>query len=383
MVVWSELRRWSPDRVGLVGDHLAARSRRVAGLQDELDDAGPADWSGAAADAAAGDLRARRRELEELAALLSAAVRAVDDAENAVRELVRGAESVEFFASRNGFRIADDRVVQVAAHGGAHLGEVLHAEVRAILTTAAEVDGELDSALRRVLADGTGAAGTTTPAAADPVARHRELLVRHQVKPDGTTTWPSGLTGLIADAAGRGRTTVTLAEADLLDDLQRRRGLLGVKEFADVQADALETAHERFGPGGLTDGHGDAFRHAYWNALMTRRYGEEWTRDFATAHERAPTGHEVPVAMDLHNNEVGRDIARANPDAGPGELAELVERAVRDGRTLVVDRSDVLVPSNEVAVGQTRASDVKPWPVNVNRGDDRDPGKPSAVPDGY
>ncbi|AXX32160.1 hypothetical protein KCV87_31715 [Actinosynnema pretiosum subsp. pretiosum] len=41
----------------------------------------------------------------------------------------------------------------------------------------------------------------------------------------------------------------------------------------------------------------------------------------------------------------------SNPDVGPDEPAELVERAVGDGRTLVVDRSDVLVLSNEVAVG--------------------------------
>ena len=42
------------------------------------------------------------------------------------------------------------------------------------------------------------------------------------------------------------------------------------------------------------------------------------------------------LAMDLYNNEVGRNIAAANPDAGPEQLADLVEQAVKDGDTVVV-----------------------------------------------
>ncbi|MFF5098197.1 MULTISPECIES: hypothetical protein [Actinosynnema] len=40
----------------------------------------------------------------------------------------------------------------------------------------------------------TGVAGTTTPAAADPVVRQSELLARHRVEPDGaiTATGPAG-----------------------------------------------------------------------------------------------------------------------------------------------------------------------------------------------
>lgn len=42
--------------------------------------------------------------------------------------------------------------------------------------------------------------------------------------------------------------------------------------------------------------------------------------------------------MDLYNNEIGRQIGMANPDASPQELADLVESAVRDGDTVIVTK---------------------------------------------
>lgn len=97
---------------------------------------------------------------------------------------------------------------------------------------------------------------------------------------------------------------------------------------------------------------------------MTQRYGEEWARDFATAHERNPSSHHVPVGMDLHNNEVGRQIAQANPDASPEELANLVEQAVKDGDMVVIDKNDTLVPSSERDPGDTRETTNHPWPTD-------------------
>ncbi|WP_229786816.1 DUF6973 domain-containing protein [Actinokineospora fastidiosa] len=91
-----------------------------------------------------------------------------------------------------------------------------------------------------------------------------------------------------------------------------------------------------------------------------------------------------PVAMDLHNNEVGREIAATTPDASPQELAALVEQAVKDGRMVVIDQNDTLVPSNEVNPGETHDTPNKQWPTdNPDRGDDHDPGEPSATPEQY
>lgn len=392
MATWAEVRQWKPDVVGQVGDHLAAQNKQVIGLEYELADAKPVGWTGEATEAAANDLRARRQELEELAARLSAAVKVIDDTEQSVRDLVRSVEATEEYAAKNGYRIENGKVVETEDAGGFLTGVTLQFEVQAILARAAQIDTELDSVLRRILSSEIDDAGATTLAAAAAAGedrivdeqRHRDLLAKYQVKTDGTTIWPTGLTGWIAERRGISKERITLAEEKMLDDLQMRKGLLGLKEFGDIRQDALHVAEGKFEGKGLTDGHADAFRHAYWNALMTQRYGEEWAREFATAHERNPSSHHVPVGMDLHNNEVGRNIAQANPDASPEELANLVEQAVKDGKMVVIDKNDTLVSSNELNPGETRETKNNPWPTdNPGRNDDHDPGKPSATPDQY
>ena len=101
---------------------------------------------------------------------------------------------------------------------------------------------------------------------------------------------------------------------------------------------------------GVTDNHRDAFRHAYLNALLTQRFGKKTAELIATAHERGPD--DTPKAarsesMDLHNNQVGRDIAeRLGPNASQEDLRRAVEQAVRDGKLVVFDKDKAtLVPS--------------------------------------
>lgn len=52
----------------------------------------------------------------------------------------------------------------------------------------------------------------------------------------------------------------------------------------------------------------DAIRHCLWSALMARRFGQDFAKACADAHEAR--GNNVPgeLAMDLHNNEVGRRL---------------------------------------------------------------------------
>jgi hypothetical protein len=77
-------------------------------------------------------------------------------------------------------------------------------------------------------------------------------------------------------------------------------------------------------------------------------------------------------------------IAQANPDASPEQLATLVEQAVKDGKMVVIDKNDTLVPSNETNPGETRETKNNPWPTdNPGRNDDCDPGQPTAKPDQY
>lgn len=74
---------------------------------------------------------------------------------------------------------------------------------------------------------------------------------------------------------------------------------------------------------GWTDGDEEnAFRHALWNAMMTAAIGRTQAENFATAHEAWPeedlrnaepwNGFDAfqHKAMDLHNNQKGRDCVK-------------------------------------------------------------------------
>lgn len=119
-----------------------------------------------------------------------------------------------------------------------------------------------------------------------------------------------------------------------------------------VSDEATNKAMELYGKEAFDDGHGDAFRHTYWNALMTREFGEDWTKEYATKHEMLGGNPAHREAMDLYNNDIGRQIAVKNPDASPDELANLVEDAVRDGDVLVIGPSDQIEWSSDVAFGK-------------------------------
>jgi len=188
---------------------------------------------------------------------------------------------------------------------------------------------------------------------------HDYLLAKYQVSvdPDGMVMYPSGVTGWLAEQLGIQPLEMTASEARHLED----RGLLGAADAYGIYKTAIHDAENVFDGKGLTDGHSDAFRYAYWNAMLSHRFGEEWTASYTTAHERKPEGpdsHATAEAMDLHNNEVGRRIAAENPDANPGELSQLVSRAVENGEMVVVNAEGRFVRSNEVGLGETgRATD--------------------------
>ena len=87
----------------------------------------------------------------------------------------------------------------------------------------------------------------------------------------------------------------------------------------------------KFGRNGLGD-KSDAFRHGIWNAEMTILIGKEKAELFATAHEdKDVTGTEpdgfLKTAhrdMDLHNNEIGRNLGEKNKDASEDEMADII-----------------------------------------------------------
>lgn len=172
-----------------------------------------------------------------------------------------------------------------------------------------------------------------------------DILTEYQVSDGEVISWEPGWPANMLTDPER----ITEKEGEMLDDLS----LLSQKSFRDIRDRAFNWADERFPGQGREDGHNDAFRHAMWNALMARKYGEAWAEDFGTAHEQRPGNESAREAMDLYNNEVGRRIEAENPDADVYELADLVEQAVRDGEMVVIDQDGDLAYSDEVDPGAT------------------------------
>lgn len=57
--------------------------------------------------------------------------------------------------------------------------------------------------------------------------------------------------------------------------------------------------------------------------MLANRFGQDWTEQYTTAHERVGTNAATAEAVDLHNNEVGRRIAAEHPGGdNPGTDGE-------------------------------------------------------------
>ena len=155
---------------------------------------------------------------------------------------------------------------------------------------------------------------------------------------------------------------VTATEARLLGNL----GLGELSTMNDAVTKAREVSTERFpDPAGgvppgrdslwlTNDGHRDAFRHVYWNALMSKNLGNDFAEQYGTAHEAIPEADSIAEreAMDLYNNEVGRRIAQENPDASDEELAQICYDAVMNGDAVIIDADGDLAWSDQVPVWQ-------------------------------
>ncbi|MEV3964708.1 hypothetical protein AB0M34_28115 [Nocardia sp. NPDC050193] len=182
---------------------------------------------------------------------------------------------------------------------------------------------------------------------------HDDLLARFNVPvdPDGMTTWPKPPLSW-----GFGSQKMTAEEARLLDDL----GLLGARDAYGIYKTAIHESENIFEKEGITDGHSDAFRHAYWNAMLANWFGPEFTEQYTNAREGIDTNSAAAEAMDLHNNAVGRRIAAEHPDADPEELATYVKEAALRGDMVVVGPDGMLTPSDQVAIGETGRADGPP-----------------------
>lgn len=94
---------------------------------------------------------------------------------------------------------------------------------------------------------------------------------------------------------------------------------------------ASSTASSLYKAETLYLGNGDAFRHAYWNALNVKSVGANIAKAFANAHEsETPEGNDK--TMDLRNNTVGRNIGRIYSNSSNATIKNKVIEAVNQGR---------------------------------------------------
>ena len=119
----------------------------------------------------------------------------------------------------------------------------------------------------------------------------------------------------------------------------------------------IRTANEAFkmtsdnSNGNWAGDQSDAFRHGYWMGRSTQEAGEKFTRKFGDAHEYATNPKDNPranIAMDIHNNDVGIEIAKNNSTATPEKLAELIMEKIKNGDMLIMNKeTGLLYKSND------------------------------------
>jgi hypothetical protein len=343
-----------PEGLRTVAGGFRQRARALSDVSTDLDklreDKLPEVWSGGIdTSAAQGRLRATARHAEHasqvldrvmpcvntLASYLETAQRRDTDARDRIVGALSLAETVESEYM--------DGVISMIAVGIDEMAEAAEFADESVVDAARDLKKYADEAgtmwLTRVRLNVPGMPAEYTNERMPP----EEILLRYQ-QPDD----PDGL----VDFSRWGRTQrMTATEARMLDELNpfELYDARGIYHHSYAE-------QERHFPGQEdddTDNHVDAFRHAYYNAQLSHRFGEGWAEDFTTAHEGTPFDPPTPLseAMDLHNNQVGLRIARENPDASSGDLSDLVMQAVRDGEMVViaeVDGQERLVYSDEV-----------------------------------
>jgi len=109
------------------------------------------------------------------------------------------------------------------------------------------------------------------------------------------------------------RNNMSNTERQLFDNLLPNRKMWYMVSAKKAFDKAIELfPNTQTTPHSLHNGRGDAFRHAYWNALSTLFIGPTLTENLTTAHESQPsqyTFNYMEKQMDLHNNNQGINVA--------------------------------------------------------------------------
>lgn len=115
----------------------------------------------------------------------------------------------------------------------------------------------------------------------------------------------------------------------------------------DLTIHAGKEADRRY-PNDLGNNNGprNAFKHAYWSALLASHVHDVAARNITNAHENKENNPRIEMEMDLHNNNIGIGLGRLNPGARLDLLGDLVQRNVTAGKMRII-KNNKLVWSNK------------------------------------
>lgn len=114
---------------------------------------------------------------------------------------------------------------------------------------------------------------------------------------------------------------------------------------AKTDADKALSAAQNSGFSGAVDGKQDAFRHAYWNVLMTRDIGAGQAKKIADNHEQHNPSHPLANQMDLYNNSIGRSSYTGTVTTDSG-LETVIKSKVTGGSLQYIGQMGLLLPTN-------------------------------------
>ncbi|NOU81574.1 hypothetical protein GC101_22180 [Paenibacillus sp. LMG 31459] len=140
---------------------------------------------------------------------------------------------------------------------------------------------------------------------------------------------------------------------------------------------ALISAENLFDTSELSNGNGDAFRHAYWGALMVADpdVGYNWAGRWGTAHEEGePNNPADQKLMDLYNNFAGRSIGllyttkfngQKLPDSWMQDLKLEVLLALENGELKRIDNEPVFTSPSQVTTFNSLSA-ISPMGATIN-----------------
>jgi hypothetical protein len=99
---------------------------------------------------------------------------------------------------------------------------------------------------------------------------------------------------------------------------------------------ATESSQNLYKAYTLWQGNGDAYRHAYWSALMTKETTENFAWKAGLAHEGLEPGYNFDkqnddTKMDIKNNYSGRMLAQNNLSKSDSDMSTLVKNLCSSG----------------------------------------------------